>query len=32
MALVRADRLTATERAMVSTVRGRRGRTHVGFS
>src|SRR5687767_4156931 len=30
MALVRADRLTATERAMVSTVRGRPGRTHGG--
>jgi len=32
MALVRADRLTATERAMASTVRGRPGRTHGGFS
>jgi hypothetical protein len=27
IALVRADRLTATERAMASTVRGRPGRT-----
>jgi hypothetical protein len=27
-----ADRLTATERAMASTVRGRPGRTHGGFS
>jgi hypothetical protein len=32
MALVQADRLTATERAMASTVRGRPGRTHGGFS
>jgi hypothetical protein len=32
MALVRADRLTATERAMASTVPGRPGRTHGGFS
>jgi hypothetical protein len=32
MALVRADRLTATERAMVSTVRAAPGRTHGGFS
>ena len=32
MALVRADRFTATERAMASTVRGRPGRTHGGFS
>ena len=32
MALVQADRLTATERAMASTVRGRPGRTHGGFN
>ena len=32
MALLRADHLTATERAMASTVRGRPGRTHGGFS
>jgi hypothetical protein len=32
MALVRANRLTATERAMVSAVRGRPRPTHGGFS
>jgi hypothetical protein len=32
MALVQADRLTATERAMASTARGRPGRTHGRFS
>jgi hypothetical protein len=31
-ALVQADRLTATERAMARTVRGRPGRTLEGFS
>ena len=32
MALVRADRLEATERVMASTVRGRTGPPHGGFS
>ncbi len=32
LTLLRADRLTATERAMASTAPGRPGRTHGGFS